>query len=101
MDTVIDAPATAALQVTMLVAEHANGERYAIGYDLAPDDGVKRPWLTTETNIAPFEDEWARGDPVLTFRPDPANGGAAPRRITPPGAVPSAQRHYDPPVRLR
>lgn len=87
--------------LTLLVAEEPDGSRCIAAYDIAPDDGVQRPWLVTDVNIAGLEEEWERGAPILRYAPDPANGGRPPARIVPPGAPEPARGRYDPPVRLR
>jgi hypothetical protein len=48
----------------------------------------KAPWLVTETNVEENEGQWetanSRNYPFLLWKPDPANGNAAPTRIQPP-----------------
>jgi len=47
----------------------------------------KAPWLVTEDNVKPYAAFWAEANskplPYLPYKPDPANGGAAPQRAQP------------------
>jgi hypothetical protein len=47
----------------------------------------KAPWLVTEDNVKAYAAVWAEANskplPYLPYRPDPANGGAAPQRAQP------------------
>jgi hypothetical protein len=57
-------------------------------FGLAP----KSPWLGTDKNFEDFEEEWETANeqnwPYLRYKPDPANGGAAPQRNQPPVSSP-------------